>query len=233
MFQVGFEGLGLVIKSIRPFRRVLARRLFRPSSPTGGERCYLPREQSAGSPRVSAAVGPGRAPLPAVSRPPPPSAPGRDPARSRSVCPAALGRGSPERQLCSGLLSCPRERKPARPSRPRGGQELPRVAGSAPPALVSPGLHGSARRSREAPEGGSLVGCRLRRLSKAGTKVTSRSLKTFFYYFHSPFLKGQVSETQIIPPAQDSPAICQAGEICIANRSKCNLRESYSEYCFD
>lgn len=102
-----------------------------------------------------------------------------------------------------------------------------------PPAPVSPGLHGSARRSREAPEGGSLVGCKLWCLSKAGTKVTSRSLKTFFYYFHSPFIKGQVSETQIIPPAQDSPAICQAGKICIANLSKCNLRESYSEYCFD
>ncbi|XP_068812442.1 iroquois-class homeodomain protein IRX-6 [Struthio camelus] len=44
---------------------------------------------------------------------------------------------------------------------------------------------------------------------------------------------GQASEMQIIPPAQDSPAICHADKICIANLSKYNLRESYSEYCFD
>ncbi|XP_067158935.1 iroquois-class homeodomain protein IRX-6 [Apteryx mantelli] len=45
--------------------------------------------------------------------------------------------------------------------------------------------------------------------------------------------QGQESRMQIIPPAQDSPAICHADKICIASRSKYNLRESYSEYCFD
>lgn len=69
LFQVGFEGLGLVIKSIRSFRRVLARRLSRPCSPTGGDRYNLPWGQSTRSPRVSAAAGPGPAPylVPAAS----------------------------------------------------------------------------------------------------------------------------------------------------------------------
>jgi len=42
---VGFEGLGPVIKSIRPFRRVLARRLARSSCATGGDGCR-PEERS-------------------------------------------------------------------------------------------------------------------------------------------------------------------------------------------
>lgn len=123
----------------------------------------------------------------------------------------------------------------------------PRGAQRGVPTRLHPGSAGTERPeppagcealepSRHRPEGRRGLGGagKLWDASKAGTKVPSGSLKTrVFYYFASLLIKGQASEMQIIPPAQDSSAICHAGKICIANLSKYNLPESYSEYCFD
>lgn len=146
LFQVRFEGLGLVIKSIRPFRRVLARRLSHPCSPTGEDRYNLPWGQSTGSPRVSAAAGLGPAPYLVLAA----FAQGRDPAPSVSVCPVA------SEEIPQGGSSAAASRAA------RGRQNLhslcgPGTARSSLSCRLWPRpryLHSSARRSREGLGGG-------------------------------------------------------------------------------